>query len=288
MDWQRFGSRLGPWIILISLAALLLVIASVTCLGGLLLCFISLCVTGLASHEAARAIAPHSRQTRLFFLLSAFPALAVMLSFASLGICGPDAILNRTAGAFGIALLLVIFLLFTGGILRGLEQREVSEKWFSGLFPAVLFIAAGGGALCEITTFPRPAALLGWIILVTAANDSFAYLVGNLVGGRNMAPAISPSKTWNGSIGGLLGCVILGMAAGTFLLPHMSLVHLSLLSILSGIGGQVGDLVASYFKRITGIKDFGLILGTHGGILDRVDSHFGAAMLFLVALELLK
>ncbi len=285
MDWQRFGSRLGPWIALVCLAALLLVIASVTCFGGLLLCFLSVCVAAAASHEAARSFNSETAGTRSFFLLSLLPPVSVMVSFARLGVCGPDILLKRSSEAFGTSLLLVIALLFTAGILRGLEEREVSGRWFSGIFPAVLFIAAGAGALCTIATFPRPAALLGWMILIAAANDSFAYLAGSLIGGKNMAPSISPSKTWTGAAGGLIGGVVLGVLTGIFLVPDAGLFRLVLFSVFIGIGGQTGDLVASYIKRFTGTKDFGSLLGSHGGVLDRADSHFGAAMLFLVALQ---
>lgn len=288
MNWQHFGSRLGPWILLICLAALVLSVAAATCFGGLMLCFIFAFVSALAAYEGAVVLSSDSPRTSLFFLLALFPPLAVLISFARLGVCGPDILGQSAIPTFGVALLLVIALLFAGGILRGLTQRETTERWFSGIFPGILFIAAGGGSLCAITALPDPSALLGWMILVTAANDTFAYLFGSALGGKKMAPSISPSKTWTGSAGGLAGSLLFGIAAGSFLMPQVSHINIALISLLVGIGGQIGDLIASYLKRFAGKKDFGTLLGSHGGILDRIDSHFGAAMLFLVALELLR
>ncbi len=111
-----------------------------------------------------------------------------------------------------------------------------------------------------------------WLVFITAwGTDTFAYIFGSLFGKNKLCPKISPNKTIEGSLGGILGSTLLtlGFAKYFTLYPLWKLI---LLAILGGIIAQIGDLAASKIKRITGIKDFGFIMPGHGGILDRFDS----------------
>lgn len=111
-----------------------------------------------------------------------------------------------------------------------------------------------------------------WLIFITAwGTDTFAYLSGNLFGKTKLCPKLSPNKTVEGSVGGILGAVLLTLIFAKYfrLFPLYKFV---LLSFLGSIVAQLGDLTASKIKRITGIKDFGFIMPGHGGILDRFDS----------------
>lgn len=116
----------------------------------------------------------------------------------------------------------------------------------------------------------------GWIWLVfmlvtTWASDTTAYFIGKRWGKRQLAPTLSPGKTLEGGIGGLLGSVAL--AGGfAFVYSFLPLAHLLLLGLMVGIAGQVGDLVESAFKRQAGVKDSGRLIPGHGGVLDRFDS----------------
>ena len=106
------------------------------------------------------------------------------------------------------------------------------------------------------------------------ASDSAAFLVGQALGRHRMAPSISPGKTWEGAIGGLLGAVIIGVL---FTLPTALGLPLSygqaiVLSLLVSIFGQLGDLVESLLKRNMGMKESGKLIPGHGGVLDRIDS----------------
>ncbi|MBR3599207.1 MAG: phosphatidate cytidylyltransferase, partial [Lachnospiraceae bacterium] len=114
--------------------------------------------------------------------------------------------------------------------------------------------------------------LLVWLIFLTAfGTDIMAYFSGYAFGKHKLCPKISPKKTIEGSIGGILGSVILCGLFGYIVMPRL-LVHCLIIGILGGVVSQFGDLTASIFKRKMGIKDYGNLIPGHGGILDRFDS----------------
>ena len=99
-----------------------------------------------------------------------------------------------------------------------------------------------------------------------------AFFVGRAIGRHKMAPAISPKKTWEGAAGGVIGAGLVSLLLQWWLKLPVGYVGLALLAAAVSIGGQVGDLVESLFKRNTGAKDSGQTLPGHGGFLDRIDS----------------
>lgn len=114
--------------------------------------------------------------------------------------------------------------------------------------------------------------IMVWLIFITAfGTDSMAYFTGFAIGKHKLAPKISPKKTIEGSIGGILGSVLLCGLFGYFVIPGL-LMHCIIIGIIGGVISQFGDLTASIFKRKMGIKDFGNLIPGHGGILDRFDS----------------
>lgn len=111
-----------------------------------------------------------------------------------------------------------------------------------------------------------------WLIFITAwGTDTFAYITGSLIGRKKLCPMLSPNKTIEGSIGGVLGSVFLTIVFSTYFNLNPLWKNI-LLSIIASIMAQFGDLTASKIKRITSIKDYGYIMPGHGGILDRFDS----------------
>lgn len=119
-----------------------------------------------------------------------------------------------------------------------------------------------------------------WVFLTCAvvfAGDSAAYYVGNLFGRRKLAPAISPGKTVEGSLGGLAASLLVGWGGAVLFLPGISSAGGVLLGGLVGLAGQAGDLFESCWKRAAGVKDSGTLLPGHGGILDRLDALLFAA-----------
>jgi len=120
---------------------------------------------------------------------------------------------------------------------------------------------------------------LVWIIFIGSWGcDTSAYYCGRFLGkgGKHkLCPKVSPNKTIEGSIGGLLGsiigCTIYGCAISKFGVP-IQLYHYAIIGVLGGVFGQFGDLIASSIKRFVGAKDYSSLIPGHGGILDRFDS----------------
>lgn len=112
-----------------------------------------------------------------------------------------------------------------------------------------------------------------WAILTTLASDTCAFFVGRAWGKHPLAPALSPGKTWEGAIGGLLASVIVSPILGMIFSLPFNYWQAALLGGVISIFAQLGDLVESLLKRNTGAKDSGSLLPGHGGILDRMDSH---------------
>lgn len=114
-----------------------------------------------------------------------------------------------------------------------------------------------------------------WLILLLAATfaaDSVAFLFGKTMGSRPLAPTISPNKTWEGAVGGILGSLVATVAAFYVLDIPSEGWEPYVLGVLLGVTGLVGDLLISRLKRLGGVDDSGWVLPGHGGILDRLDS----------------
>jgi phosphatidate cytidylyltransferase len=112
-----------------------------------------------------------------------------------------------------------------------------------------------------------------WVFLALATNfasDTAAFFTGRALGKHKLAPSISPGKTWEGAIAGVLGAIIVSLLF-TLLIP-ISYWQAIVLGLLVSILGQLGDLIESLFKRSMGVKDSGRLFPGHGGALDRIDS----------------
>jgi len=114
--------------------------------------------------------------------------------------------------------------------------------------------------------------LMVWLVFITAfGTDIMAYFTGMAIGKNKLCPNISPKKTFEGAIGGVLGSVVFCGVFGYFFAPEI-IIHCLIIGGVGGIISQLGDLTASVFKRHLGIKDYGNLIPGHGGILDRFDS----------------
>jgi len=114
-----------------------------------------------------------------------------------------------------------------------------------------------------------------WTILAvfaTFACDTAAYFVGRAWGRHKLAPAISPGKTWEGAVGGLLGAVVATVALDLILGLSQGYLRACILGLIIGVFAQLGDLAESLLKRSTGVKDASRLIPGHGGMLDRLDS----------------
>ena len=114
-----------------------------------------------------------------------------------------------------------------------------------------------------------------WVILAlfsTFAVDTAAYFVGRTWGRHKMAPTVSPRKTWEGAIGGLVGALVAVIALALLLNVDISYGEMVILGVLIAVFAQLGDLAESKLKRSMGVKEASNLIPGHGGILDRLDS----------------
>lgn len=109
-------------------------------------------------------------------------------------------------------------------------------------------------------------------LFTTFASDSAAFFIGKAWGKHHMAPVISPKKTWEGAIAGVVAALIISPAVANFFELPVNLAQALVLGLLISVLGQLGDLSKSLLKRNAGLKDSGNIVPGHGGMLDRMDS----------------
>ena len=112
--------------------------------------------------------------------------------------------------------------------------------------------------------------LLLFALVVVWVSDTVAYFVGRAAGKHALAPRLSPKKTWEGTVAGFLGSLVVALVFVPWL--NVSPVHLVAMAALGNIAGQAGDLLESGYKRSAGSKDSGRLLPGHGGVLDRIDA----------------
>jgi phosphatidate cytidylyltransferase len=114
-----------------------------------------------------------------------------------------------------------------------------------------------------------------WVALaiaVTFGNDTGAYFAGRAFGKRKLAPAISPGKTVEGAVGGLVANLVVAFAARGLFMSALTVRDCAMIAVPSAVVGPAGDLVESLFKRAAGAKDSGRLIPGHGGLLDRIDA----------------
>jgi phosphatidate cytidylyltransferase len=152
----------------------------------------------------------------------------------------------------------------------------------------VMYVALLGSHLIGVRMgFPqqRAAHLLSFFFLVIMGSDTGAYYTGRAFGRHKLAPKISPGKTWEGAVGGMLASLLMAAVAHYWFFPELPLKLALPLAALMNILGVLGDLTESALKRGAGAKDAAQILPGHGGLLDRLDSLlFNAPLLYYFAL----
>lgn len=158
----------------------------------------------------------------------------------------------------------------------------------------VLYVAVLGGYLIALRVIPDTgiqlsAKLLSLFFLIVFAGDTGAYYVGRSLGKRKLAPRISPGKTVEGSVGGLLANILAVVIAHYTFFPGLPLASAAVLAVVMGVLGQIGDLCESMLKRGAQIKDAAHVIPGHGGVLDRLDSIlFNAPVLYYYYVLFLK
>lgn len=181
-------------------------------------------------------------------------------------------------GAAGLAGSLVLsFALLTLFFFSVYAQFADSYDLFCRLVFGVVYLGVMGAHIVALRFLPEGGSWLIVLTAITAGSDSGAYFVGRAIGKNKLCPVISPNKTREGALGGL----VTGIGAAAFFawifLPNPNWPFLIFVAVLLTGAGIAGDLTESIVKRGTGVKDSGHCLAGHGGILDRIDSLLLAA-----------
>ncbi|MGE3541953.1 MAG: phosphatidate cytidylyltransferase [Candidatus Tectimicrobiota bacterium] len=141
----------------------------------------------------------------------------------------------------------------------------------------VLFIGWGLSHIILLRYFPDGKWYILFLCVVVWVGDTSAMYAGRSLGRYKMAPTISPGKTWEGAVAGVLGSALAALVSAVWLLPQLSLWSTVLLGCGISLSAQLSDLGESLLKRHTGHKDSGALIPGHGGMLDRIDSMLFAA-----------
>jgi phosphatidate cytidylyltransferase len=212
--------------------------------------------------------------------------LFMMTSLAPTDIILPAAILQKLPPAYqeiglrwiGLKAMPValVLILVADVFTRKADIRNISISFFGLIYISIslsLFYAMRGMFLNSAMSmfFPNIELMVPILVIVTVwVNDTMAYIVGSFIGRTPISP-ISPKKTWEGTIAGVvLSVVILSTVAGQFI--PISTMYLYMITIVASVMGNLGDLFESKLKRLAGVKDSGSMMPGHGGFLDRFDS----------------
>lgn len=146
------------------------------------------------------------------------------------------------------------------------NQKNVLRWKIIGVF----YVAIPCTALLWLIKLANGHMIVLWVVLVVWATDIGAYFCGKIIGGKKLAPKISPKKTWSGLAGGIISAGLVGY----FMRDYIAASHgyaFIFLNLLLALYAQLGDLLESWIKRKFDVKDSGSLIPGHGGILDRVD-----------------
>jgi CDP-diglyceride synthetase len=216
---------------------------------------------------ASRGIAAEAARSRWLKLAVFFLIVHAVLGVAALG------------RPWVTVLVLLILVAGTFELSRAWQRMPAPRPrrvW--AVFGVVAVIALAASWMLPPLTF-------AFLFLVTAACDGFSQVVGQLVGRRRLAPAVSPGKTIEGLLGGLFAAMVVAVLARG-LLVDATAHGAAALAVGVGLAGLGGDLAASWAKRRAGIKDYSAALPGQGGFLDRFDSLLGAMAIVGPALAL--
>jgi len=245
------------------------VLAALWFLPAIYLLGIAVVVALLAFREyadlAARAGAAVSRPAA---------GMATALSCIAVGVPGLPVEVALVGATLGLSAVVLAGATAAAG--RGEALQTVAISAF-----APLYLGLPLGLLAQTRwTLGREATLL--LILSVAISDTAQYYSGRLLGRHPLAPVISPKKTVEGALGGVLGGVAAFAIIGHWWLPYLSLPLRIGLGLAIAAVGIVGDLFESLLKRSVGVKDASAVIPGHGGVLDRIDALLFAAPVFYV------
>ena len=200
------------------------------------------------------------------------PASNLMLRVASAAVLAPVAVLAAYLGGWS----------FTA--FWALAALAVLWEWTT-LVKGPIWVAAGvvyAAAMLAAPVLLRADSELGLLAIVLLfaivwTTDVLGYFAGRAFGGPKLLPAVSPKKTWSGAIAGTLGAIVIAIIAAGFF-GSFNRTAIALIALILSIASQLGDLLESWIKRQFGAKDAGSLIPGHGGVMDRLDGFWAAAL----------
>jgi phosphatidate cytidylyltransferase len=217
----------------------------------------------------------------LRILLLVIQSMLLTAGIVSWGALAPLTLALLTAACLIWCLMLLRLLSFRGDHNVGLNYKMLS------FFSALASISFAWFALAWLRDQPSGEWLVLLLMFIIWAADVGAYFSGKLFGKHRLAPTISPGKTKEGLLGGLLlallAAQLVAYLSGTFIVPSWPLV---LIALITTLVSAAGDLFISIHKRTSGVKDSGHIFPGHGGVLDRFDSLLAGAPFFALGIYL--
>ena len=186
----------------------------------------------------------------------------------------------QVPGWYGLFMTLPVYVISLILVVPILRNRTKGQIQSSAL--AILGFIYLGWMLSHVGFLANSGYAYGYLLFLVVAvafNDVAAFACGKLFGGYRLRSEISPNKTLGGALGALVASMLLPWLLW-FSFPHFGPLQLVLTGLIIGIGGQLGDLVISVIKRDLGVKDMGVLIPGHGGLLDRIDSLIFTGPLF--------
>lgn len=169
--------------------------------------------------------------------------------------------------------LLIVLLLVSLTIYVVLYPKYSDGELASSVF-AFVYISIMLSFVYQLHELEAGVLLCFFILISSWGNDVFAYLVGSAIGKHKCTPKVSPNKSIEGFIGGIIGAGVIGFLYGSILNTWIPLNawYCAIIAAVGALPGDIGDLAASAIKRNNNIKDFGKLIPGHGGMIDRIDS----------------
>jgi phosphatidate cytidylyltransferase len=226
------------------------------------------------------------------FKLTKFPSIFLKISIIFISLLG---VISFYYNKMEYIILLMFFLFSLNSIILMLfHKKNFIRNLYLGI-GALIYPALSIGALVLIREFPKLITVpynTGWLLGILLflgiwICDCCAYFFGMAYGENKIYPSVSPNKSWEGTIAGIFGSLIVYLVAFKFnVINFFNFWDYLAMALITGVFGQLGDLIESKLKRTVGVKDSSNLLMEHGGVLDRFDSLALAAPIFWLYLYL--